>query len=96
MVCPPLRCDKGETCSRAARLPDYPRILSPVNGVRPLHGTSRARLPALGGRCSRPLDMADAQAIYDESDDVVRDVWRLTFRREEPTLVRGQISIKRS
>jgi len=40
--------------------------------------------------------MADAQAIYDESDDVVRDVWRLTFPREEPTLVRGQISIKRS
>src|SRR5215831_12414462 len=42
MVCPPLRCDKGETCSRAARLPDYPRIPSSVNGVRPLYGALRA------------------------------------------------------
>jgi len=32
MVCPPLRCDKDEARSRAARLPDYPRILPPVNG----------------------------------------------------------------
>src|SRR5262245_34915770 len=33
MDCPPLHCDKDGARSRAARLPDYPQILSAVNGV---------------------------------------------------------------
>src|SRR5262245_38180080 len=33
MVCPPLRCDKDGARLRAERLPDYPQIFSPVNGV---------------------------------------------------------------
>ena len=45
MVCPPLRCDKDEERSRAARLPDYPQILPSVNGVRDKRRAIAARDP---------------------------------------------------
>ena len=82
MICPPLRCDKDEGRSRAARLPDYPRIPLPVNGVEASARDCCPRFACASVRAHMG-DILDLSERYWRGEIPPREMWRPTGKSEE-------------